>query len=172
MILEEYCRAIDPDQARAIHAQALLSAYRAMVRIRMIEERIGELVEKGEIICPCHLYIGQEAVAVGVCAFLRQEDYVFSTHRSHGHYLAKGGSVSLMMAELYGRATGCSSTRGCPGADPTGDRPRTRTRSADIRFAAARPRHRRAVENRPRGATGDHRSRSGAAWRGGDGTGE
>jgi pyruvate dehydrogenase E1 component alpha subunit len=112
MILEEYCRPIDPDEAHAIPKQILIPMYKTMLRIRMVEEKIGDLVAKGEIICPCHLCIGQEAVAAGVCAPLNRDDYVFSTHRSHGHYLAKGGSLKLMMAELYGRATGCSKGRG------------------------------------------------------------
>ena len=86
--------------------------YRTMLRIRVCEERIAELIEAGEIRCPCHLCIGQEAVAAGVCAALRQEDYVFGGHRSHGHYLAKGGDLKAMMAELYGKRTGCSRGRG------------------------------------------------------------
>jgi pyruvate dehydrogenase E1 component alpha subunit len=65
-----------------------------------------------EIVCPCHLYIGQEAVAVGVCQALQKGDYVFSTHRSHGHYIAKGGDLNSFMAELYGKQTGCSRGRG------------------------------------------------------------
>jgi pyruvate dehydrogenase E1 component alpha subunit len=83
-----------------------------MLRIRKFEERVAELVSKNEIICPCHLYIGEEAVATGVCAALRRDDYVFSTHRSHGHYIAKGGDIKALMAELYCRATGCSKGRG------------------------------------------------------------
>jgi pyruvate dehydrogenase E1 component alpha subunit len=58
------------------------------------------------------LYTGQEAVATGVCSALRKDDYVFSTHRSHGHYIAKGGDLKALMAELYGRVTGCSKGRG------------------------------------------------------------
>jgi acetoin:2,6-dichlorophenolindophenol oxidoreductase subunit alpha len=85
---------------------------RVMTRIRLVEERIGELVAGGEIICPCHLYIGQEVVAAGVSAHLRPDDFVFSTHRSHGHYLAKGGDLKAMMAELFGRRTGCSRGKG------------------------------------------------------------
>lgn len=84
----------------------------SMVRIRLFEERVAELLEQQEIRCPTHLYIGQEAVAVGVCAALQREDYLFGTHRSHGHYLAKGGQMSLMMAELLGKKTGCSGGRG------------------------------------------------------------
>ncbi|HXF83477.1 MAG TPA: thiamine pyrophosphate-dependent dehydrogenase E1 component subunit alpha [bacterium] len=90
----------------------LFGCWRDMLRIRMFEERAGELVEAGEIKTPCHLYIGQEAIAVGVCRALRREDYVWGGHRSHGHYLAKGGDLRAMMAELYGKATGCSRGRG------------------------------------------------------------
>jgi pyruvate dehydrogenase E1 component alpha subunit len=83
-----------------------------MVRIRKFEEKVADLVTSGEIITPCHLYIGQEAVATGVCASLRVDDYVFSTHRSHGHYLSKGGDGKRLMAELYCRANGCSRGKG------------------------------------------------------------
>ena len=88
------------------------SLYLTMLRIRVFEEHVGELVEAGEIKTPCHLYIGQEAVAAGVCAVLDREDYVWGGHRSHGHYLAKGGDLLAMMAEIYGKATGCSKGRG------------------------------------------------------------
>jgi len=83
-----------------------------MLAIRRFEERVADLLLQGEIKCPTHLYIGQEAVAAGVCASLGKEDYVFSTHRSHGHYIAKGGDMKSLMAELYGKATGCSKGRG------------------------------------------------------------
>ena len=95
-----------------IPAKTLRMMHETMVRIRKFEEVVGELVSKNEIICPCHLYIGEEAVATGVCAALRKDDYVFSTHRSHGHYIAKGGDIKALMAELYCRATGCSKGRG------------------------------------------------------------
>ena len=96
-----------------IPSATLRSLYMAMLRIRRFEERVAELLcSQPEIICPVHLYIGQEAVAAGVCANLRKDDYVFSTHRSHGHYIAKGGDIKALMAELYGKATGCSSGRG------------------------------------------------------------
>ena len=100
------------ETAMNIPAETLRKGYETMLRIRKFEEKVADLVSKNEIICPCHLYIGQEAVATGVCSVLRQEDWVFSTHRSHGHYLAKGGDIKAMMAELYGRATGCSRGRG------------------------------------------------------------
>ena len=91
----------------------VLKLYKEMVRIRLFEERVAELLENKSIIrCPVHLYTGQEAVAVGVCAHLRKEDYVFSTHRSHGHFLAKGGDMKTLMAELYCKVTGCSKGRG------------------------------------------------------------
>jgi len=86
--------------------------YVTMLRIRKFEERVADLILSGEIKCPCHLYIGQEAVATGICSALRRDDYVFSTHRSHGHYIAKGGNIKALMAELYTRATGCSRGRG------------------------------------------------------------
>lgn len=90
----------------------LRAMYVTMIRIRVFEELVADLVEAGEIKTPCHLYIGQEAIATGVCAALEREDYVWGGHRSHGHYLAKGGDLRGMMAELYGKATGCSGGRG------------------------------------------------------------
>jgi len=91
----------------------LLSLYTTMLRIRKTEEKLAELLSiPQEIICPVHLYIGEEAVATGVCANLGNNDYVFSTHRSHGHYIAKGGDLKKLIAEIYGRATGCSGGRG------------------------------------------------------------
>jgi pyruvate dehydrogenase E1 component alpha subunit len=83
-----------------------------MLRIRMVEEAIAEHYPEHEMRCPVHLCIGQEAVAVGVCAHLSRDDYVLSGHRSHGHYLAKGGNLNTMLAELYGKATGCSRGKG------------------------------------------------------------
>jgi len=86
--------------------------YRTMLRIRLFEERLSDMLETDEVKCPCHLYIGQEAVAAGVCAALKKDDYVWGTHRSHGHYLAKGGDMSAMMAEILGKAGGCAKGRG------------------------------------------------------------
>lgn len=86
----------------------LRAMYISMVRIRRFEERVAELVEQRDILCPTHLCIGQEAVAVGTCAALRLDDYVFGGHRSHGHYLAKGGNMDLLMAEMFGKESGCS----------------------------------------------------------------
>lgn len=96
-----------------ISPATIRAMYVTMLRIRMLEERVAELVTPpAEIICPCHLYTGQEAIATGVCSALEKDDYVFSTHRSHGHYIAKGGDLKTLMAELYGRVTGCSKGRG------------------------------------------------------------
>ena len=86
--------------------------FREMLRIRVIERRIAERYSEQEMRCPVHLSIGQEAVAVGVCAHLETADKAMSAHRSHGHYLAKGGDVRAMIAELYGRADGCCGGRG------------------------------------------------------------
>lgn len=85
----------------------LLELYRVMLRIRLVEERIVALYPEQEMRCPVHLCIGQEAVAAGVCEALTREDVVMSGHRAHGHYLAKGGDLKQMLAELYGKATGC-----------------------------------------------------------------
>ena len=85
---------------------------RNMLWIRMVEERIAELYPEQQMRCPVHLCIGQEAVAAGVCADLSRNDYVLGGHRSHGHYLAKGGDLKAMMAELYGKAAGCSQGKG------------------------------------------------------------
>jgi len=90
----------------------LLGLYKTMQRIRISEESLVEPINKGEIKTPCHLYSGEEAVATGICAALEKEDYIFGNHRSHGHYLAKGGSMKAMIAEIYGKETGCSSGRG------------------------------------------------------------
>ena len=72
--------------------------YFSMLRIRMVEEKIAELYSEQEMRCPVHLSIGQEAVAVGVCAHLDREDIVMSAHRAHAHYLAKGGNLKSMIA--------------------------------------------------------------------------
>ena len=90
----------------------LSSLFLEMLRIRVIERRIAERYKEQEMRCPVHLSIGQEAVAVGVCAHLAKTDKAMSAHRSHGHYLAKGGNVRAMIAELYGRADGCCGGRG------------------------------------------------------------
>jgi pyruvate dehydrogenase E1 component alpha subunit len=95
-----------------MNAESLRAAYRQMLRIRLVEERIAAVYPEQEMRCPVHLCIGQEAVAVGVCAALGRDDFVMSAHRSHGHYLAKGGDLRALLAELYGRTTGCSRGKG------------------------------------------------------------
>src|SRR3954453_12635105 len=89
-----------------------LTLYRQMVTIRRSEEQLARAFLGGLIHGACHTYVGQEAVATGVCAHLRKDDAVFSTHRGHGHALAKGVSPRELMAELFGRVTGCSRGRG------------------------------------------------------------
>ena len=83
-----------------------------IMRIRLIEERVRVLYAEQEMRCPVHFSIGQEAIAVGVCAHLKQEELITSAHRSHAHYLAKGGDLKAMLAELYGKATGCAAGKG------------------------------------------------------------
>ena len=95
-----------------IPAIMLKNMYITMLRIRRMEEKIVELYPEQEMRCPTHLYIGQEAIATGVCANLQKEDYVFGTYRGHGHYLAKGGNMKKLAAELYGKATGCAKGKG------------------------------------------------------------
>ena len=90
----------------------LKNLYKIMIKIRFCEESLVDGILKGDIKTPCHLYTGQEAVAVGVCSALEEKDYVFSNHRSHGHYLAKGGDLKELIAEIYTKETGCSKGRG------------------------------------------------------------
>lgn len=90
----------------------LLQLYRTMLTIRRFEERCNYLFMQGRIPSTLHLYIGQEAVAAGVCAHLRRDDYLFSTHRPHGHAIAKGVEPRAIMAELYGKRTGCCKGKG------------------------------------------------------------
>jgi 2-oxoisovalerate dehydrogenase E1 component len=90
----------------------LLSLFRTMLLIRRTEEQLARARQRGLVHGACHTYVGQEAIATGVCAHLRQDDVIFSTHRGHGHALAKGVSPRQLIAELLGRATGCSQGRG------------------------------------------------------------
>ena len=84
----------------------------SMLRIRLVEESIANKYSEQKMRCPTHLSIGQEAIAVGVCSNLTNEDQVLSTHRAHAHYLAKGGCLNSMLAEIYGKVTGCSKGMG------------------------------------------------------------
>ena len=95
-----------------IDTESALSLYRVMLKIRRTEEQLARSYQAGLIPGACHTYIGEEAIATGVCAHLQDTDAVFSTHRGHGHALAKGVPIREVIAELYGKATGCSQGRG------------------------------------------------------------
>jgi TPP-dependent pyruvate/acetoin dehydrogenase alpha subunit len=101
-----------PGDAVKQDASPALELLRRMKRIRMVEETIAERYAQGKMRCPTHLCTGQEAVAAGVCAALRSDDFAVSSHRSHGHYLAKGGDLKRMLAEIHGKASGCSKGKG------------------------------------------------------------
>jgi pyruvate dehydrogenase E1 component alpha subunit len=92
--------------------ELVLDLHRRMVRIRRFEERAGKLVESGDMPGFLHLYVGQEAVAAGVCSALTDSDQITSTHRGHGHAIAKGADFRPMFAELYGKTTGYCKGRG------------------------------------------------------------
>src|SRR5262249_17838232 len=83
-------------------------ALTGMIEIRAAEEAIGRLVEAGEAKCPCHLAIGQEAIPVGISHSLRTTDRIFGNHRSHAQFLAAGGSIDKLMAEVLGKDAGAS----------------------------------------------------------------
>jgi len=95
-----------------IQPDILTELYKVMFRIRWVEEKIGEEYPKDEMKTPIHLCIGQEAISAGFCINLNRDDYVLTTYRGHGHYLAKGGDLKSFIAELYGRETGCAGGRG------------------------------------------------------------
>jgi acetoin:2,6-dichlorophenolindophenol oxidoreductase subunit alpha len=86
----------------------MLDLYKQMLRIRLCEESLVDLILNGGIRCPVHMCTGQEAVPVGICKALDKKDYIFGNHRSHGHFLAKGGSMKSLVAEMFGKETGCS----------------------------------------------------------------
>lgn len=96
----------------SIDTEKLLWMYTNMLKIRRFEEKVAELFAAGKIPGFVHLYIGEEAVATGVCAHLRKDDYITSTHRGHGHLISKGGDLKLMMAELFGKRTGYCKGKG------------------------------------------------------------
>jgi len=95
-----------------IPREKMLDMYVKMIKIRRFENRVVRLFQAGRIPGFLHTYVGEEAVAVGACAVLRQEDYVTSTHRGHGHLIAKGARLDKMMAELYGKKTGYNRGKG------------------------------------------------------------
>ena len=94
------------------NTRAWLGMYKRMLIIRYFEERVDKLFAQGRIMGTAHLCVGQEAVAVGVCGALGRADYITSTHRGHGHFIARGGDPRRIMAELFGKATGYSGGRG------------------------------------------------------------
>lgn len=95
-----------------ISQELLLSYYKKVLELRLFELKVQELYRNGRLPGFVHLYVGEEAVAVGVCSHLKTEDLVFSTHRGHGHALAKGVPATIVLAELWGKATGSSGGRG------------------------------------------------------------
>jgi pyruvate dehydrogenase E1 component alpha subunit len=98
--------------ATSSRADFLRRLYYELLRVRRIEEKLALLYQEQEMRTPAHFSIGQEAVAVGVCAALTAQDVIYSGHRCHAHYLAKGGNLGGLVAELYGRETGCARGRG------------------------------------------------------------
>jgi pyruvate dehydrogenase E1 component alpha subunit len=101
-----------PKTEKLLSAKKAHEMYRLMLRIRLFEERARDLYMRNILRGALHLYIGMEGVAVGACAALREDDYITSTHRGHGHCIAKGGRTDLMMAELMGKATGYCKGKG------------------------------------------------------------
>lgn len=95
-----------------IPSDRLILMYERMLKIRHFEMRVKELFAAGEMPGFVHLYLGQEAVAAGACSALRDDDYITSTHRGHGHIIAKGAEMKYMMAELYGKVTGYNKGKG------------------------------------------------------------
>jgi TPP-dependent pyruvate/acetoin dehydrogenase alpha subunit len=103
---------MSPKKGGKTHARSGLELYRTMLRIRLAELRIVDIYPTDKIQSPVHLSIGQEAVAAGVCRALKSSDHVLGTYRGHAIYIAKGGDMNGMFAELYGKATGCAKGRG------------------------------------------------------------
>jgi len=102
----------EPVLTEQISQQLLLDYYKKMLELRLFELKVQELYRNGRLPGFVHLYVGEEAVAVGVCANLEAPDLVFSTHRGHGHALAKGVPSGIVLAELWGKSTGSSGGRG------------------------------------------------------------
>src|SRR5919109_2600060 len=99
--------------ARVTHSEdELVAWYRAMLRIRRVEEEIERRYHQDLMKTPIHLVIGQEASAVGCCSALRRDDLVYTSHRTHGAYLAKGGDLTRMLCEMHCRINGCVGSRG------------------------------------------------------------
>src|SRR5689334_10739885 len=98
--------------SQQLSRERMVWMYERMNLIRQFEERLKLLVEQGLPVGSTHYYVGEEAVAVGVCAALREDDWIASTHRGHGHCIAKGVEVAPMMAELFGKASGTNRGKG------------------------------------------------------------
>ncbi|MEM8686261.1 MAG: thiamine pyrophosphate-dependent dehydrogenase E1 component subunit alpha [Pseudomonadota bacterium] len=103
---------IEPLELRNLPASQLTEDLRTMVRIRQAEAAVGDMVESGEAKCPCHLGIGQEGVAVGICGALTAKDRLYGGHRAHSQYIALGGDLTAMFAEILGKQTGTSKGMG------------------------------------------------------------
>src|SRR5271167_1152326 len=102
----------EPLLTERISKEQLLNYYKKILELRLFELKVQELYRNGRLPGFVHLYVGEEAVAVGVCSNLEQQDLVFSTHRGHGHALAKGVPAKIVLAELWGKTTGSSGGRG------------------------------------------------------------
>jgi len=98
--------------SKAISRKELIQMYRMMVTIRTFEQREAELYRQGLQDGFVHLYLGEEAIATGVCAVLRKDDYITSTHRGHGHLIARGSDLKKIMAELFDRETSYCKAKG------------------------------------------------------------
>lgn len=96
----------EADMDNDLSKSDLIRLYRQMKLVRTAEEKLAALCAAGKLPGPVHLYIGQEAVAVGICAHLKSSDWIASTHRGHGHFLAKGGDIRALMSEIFGRSKG------------------------------------------------------------------
>ncbi len=99
-------------KTKTIEPRILIDILTRMLKIRLFEEQVAKISSYNEIQTPVHLYIGQEAIAASVCASLNDNDFVYSTHRNHGHYIAKGGDINCLMAEIFCKEDGCSRGRG------------------------------------------------------------
>lgn len=95
-----------------VDRETLINIYHQMLLVRRFEEKAAEIYSAGKIGGFCHLYIGQEAVAIGSISAIRKDDYVLTSYREHAHAIAKGMTPESVMAELYGKATGCSKGKG------------------------------------------------------------
>src|SRR5262245_14403213 len=112
LLLDTIRESMAPEFSASNYEMNKLTLYRTMQLIRQCEEQLARSHQRGLVHGACHTYVGQEAIAAGVCAHLRNDDVVFSTHRGHGHALAKGMPPRELFAELFGRAAGCSRGRG------------------------------------------------------------